>query len=98
MFSQCPLQTLERLNLAAWQAPRRFSRQVSHSLLHIFELSLSAPSCVLPPPLFAGLEPNSESFGKILGGMSLGVPGIKIQNVIAAPRLWLIPLGIRDAI
>src|SRR5438093_2381265 len=98
MLSQCPLQTLERLHFAAGQGPRRFPRQVSHNLLHIFELSLGTPSCVLPPPLFAGLEPNSERFGKILGGVSLGVPGVKIENIIAAAGLWLIPLGIRNVV
>src|SRR2546427_5227902 len=61
MLSQCLFQSFERINLTPGQALRRFSRQIPHNLLDIVELSFRSPSCVLPPPLCPGPQPDRKS-------------------------------------
>src|SRR5713226_5742379 len=98
MFPQRSLQGLQSFDLLPRTAPRGFSSQFCHDLPHIFELSLCAPSFVLPPPSSSGLQPNGKTFGEILSGMGLRVPGIKVENVVAASWLRLVPLGIGNSI
>src|SRR2546427_12595540 len=94
VFPQRFLQRWQTFDFTMRKAPGRLSGQFCHDLRDIFELSFRAPSSVLAPPLRPWPEPDSKGFGKIFGRMCLGIPGVKIENVIAAAGLRLIPFGI----
>src|SRR5712691_8097858 len=98
VFPQRSLQARQRFDLLPRTAPRGFSSQFCHDLPHIFKLSLCAPSFVLPPPSFSGLQPDGKTLREILRGMRLGIPRIKVEDIVAAARLRLVPLGVRDSI
>src|SRR5258706_11295712 len=87
MLPQSEGAVLERLNPLTPANRRRTPADLGGQLRHIFELTpRRRPQRVAPPPAGAGLQPDREGLGKVLGGMRLGVPLAQVLHMVAAGR------------
>src|SRR2546423_1276521 len=59
---------------------------------------MRSPSKILAAPPASRLQPHGKRLRKVFSRMGLCVPCIQIQNIVPAPRLGLIPLGIGYAV
>src|SRR5437773_11867216 len=66
-------------------------------MVDILQFAHCAPALILTPPS-SSFEPDGKGLGKIFCRMHLRVPRIEVEDVIAASRLRLVPLRVRNPV
>src|SRR5262245_25468954 len=94
MLAQSDCDLMQFLHFLVRCIGRHPPGKLFHRLINILQLAERGPALILSLPLWSGRDPYSKSFGKIFGGMRLGVPSREVEDVIAAVRLRFVPVGI----
>src|SRR5688572_25871891 len=99
MIAQGALQRWQWIDLLLRRDDRRHTGESLHESVHIVQLTDDRPSFIAIGPERLGRQPDGKRFRKVLIGMTLRIPDVKVAHETPAigPRTVVLRIGIGRA-